>query len=485
VTGTPCSFVVFGATGDLVVRKLLPALFRLEAVSRLPESLRIIAVARRPWDRDQWLAFMNEPLQKMDGYASDRRLVDRFADRFQFVGGELDDQVTYRKLSETIGESGCVQGVFYLAIPPSQFLPAIEGLAGAGFADNAQNRIVVEKPFGTDLVSAKELNAELHSRFDEQQVYRIDHFLGKQSVQNLTVFRFANTMIEPIWNRNYIDHVQITVAEELGIGSRAGYFDHAGTLRDMLQNHLMQMLTVVAMEPPASLDADALRDEKVKVLRSLRPLAPEDVDSAVVRGQYGAGVVGGEAVRSYADEADVRPGSTTETFVAGRFHIDNWRWRDVPFYLRTGKRLPRQMSIIALRFRRPPQLLFHDTPAADMHSNWISLSVQPEEDMVMEIQAKQPGLNMATRTVRLNTTVSKEGEARLDAYETLLLDSIEGDRSQFIRFDEVEMAWEVVTPILERWADGGAPESYPAGTWGPDSADGIFEQPGQAWRNAG
>lgn len=487
MSDVPCSFVIFGATGDLVVRKLLPALFRLETVGRLPESLQIIAVARRDWDRQQWLGFMAEGLTRLPGYGDDGKLVERFSKRFEFVGGELDDPGTYQGLRATLGQGGCKQCVFYLAIPPGQFLTAIEGLAAGGFArDHGNNRIVVEKPFGTDLASAKQLNAELHERFDENQIYRIDHFLGKQSVQNLSVFRFANTLIEPIWNRNYVDHVQITVAEELGIGSRAGYFDKAGTLRDMLQNHLMQMLTVVAMEPPASLDADALRDEKVKVLRSIRPLSPEDVDSGVVRGQYGPGVVGGEAVPGYTSERDVDPDSATETYVAARFHVDNWRWRDVPFYLRTGKRLPRQLSMIALRFRSPPQLLFHDTPAADLHANWISLSVQPEDDIVMDIQAKQPGLKMATRGVRLDTSVRKEGEAQLDAYETLLLDSIDGDRSQFIRFDEVELAWQTVTPIIERWAaSADSPQTYPAGTWGPEAASRIFHKPSQHWRNAG
>ena len=351
----PCSLVIFGATGNLATIKLIPALFRLEAAGRLSAHLHLFAFARRDWTRTEWIAHLEKVL---GGETGDPRLRQRFIERFDYVRGDLHNQDSYRDLRDALARPRpgyCENVAFYLAVRPADFGDVVARLDAAGFGRGViRHRIVVEKPFGEDLESARQLNRELHEHFDEQQVYRIDHYLGKETVQNLLIFRFANTLIEPLWNRNYIDHVQITVAESIGIAERAGYFDTSGTLRDMVQNHLMQLLTMVAMEPPASLDSDPLRDEKVKVLRCLRPIPQDAVDEYVVRAQYAAGEIDGEAVPSYLDAPGVAVDSNTETFVCARLHIDNWRWRGVPFYLRSGKRLAEKLSLVAIRFRHPP-----------------------------------------------------------------------------------------------------------------------------------
>jgi glucose-6-phosphate 1-dehydrogenase len=484
----PCYFVIFGATGNLASRKLLPALYDLEAAGKLHADLRLLAFARRAWTRDNWLEHLHLSLNQHLGRDCDAAIFERFAQRFDYVAGDLTDPQAYRRLLDELSKprlGTCENIVFYLAIKPSDFLAVIEQLDRIGISRvHGRHRIVVEKPFGEDIESARALNARLHQHFGEEQIYRIDHYLGKETVQNLLVFRFANTMIEPIWNRNYIDHVQITVAESEGVGNRAGYYESAGALRDMLQNHLMQLLTLVAMEPPAILDADALRDEKVKVLRSIRPLSPQDVATHAYRAQYAAGRVSGRAARAYVEEDGVAKGSAAETYVAARFFIDNWRWRNVPFYLRTGKRLAENMSLIAIRFRHPPQLLFHDTAAAHIDPNWVLLSIQPTECMHIELHAKEPGLGMNTRIVRLNASYRPTEATAMEAYKTLLLDVIEGDRSLFIRFDEVEWAWRVVDPILRDWSRHREfIATYPAGTWGPREAGRLFEREDQFWRN--
>ncbi len=484
----PCHFVIFGATGNLVTDKLLPALYHLEAAARINDDLRFIAFARRDLSQEDWAHHMQHTLQDRLGKHYDTEIFNKFSNRFEYLKGDHDDPDAYQQLLTTLTKpctGSCENIVVYLAIRPADFIGVVTRLHDAGFSERfSQLRIVVEKPFGEDIESAKILNSRLHEYFTEEQIYRIDHYLGKETVQNLLVFRFANTLIEPIWNRNYIDHVQITVAEDKGIGSRAGYFDKTGALRDMLQNHLMQLMTVVAMEPPAMLDADALRDEKVKVLRSIRPIPRRAVSSYALRAQYGRGTVNGETVVGYQDEKAVEKHSTTETFVATKFYIDNWRWRGVPFYLRTGKRLPQQMSAISIRFKHPPQQLFRETPLENIEPNWIVLSIQPNECMHMEIHAKQPGLDMNTRTVKLVASYREEYEQPLEAYETLLLDVIEGDRSLFIRFDEVEWAWRVVDPILRTWSqDTAFIHTYPAGTWGPEETTRLFDSEDHVWRN--
>ena len=483
----PCSFVIFGATGNLATNKLLPALYHLEAKQRMQENMSFIAFSRRQWTQEAWLEHMRQTLQGKLGKDFDPAVFEAFAARFCYVQGELHDLEAYRRLLEILSRpkcGACSNVVFYLAIKPTEFGAVIRNLDAVGLnKPRGLHRVVVEKPFGEDIESALVLNELLHRHFDEEQVFRIDHYLGKETVQNLLVFRFANTLIEPLWNRNFIDHVQITVAEEVGIEKRADYYDKAGALRDMLQNHLMQLLTVVAMEPPPELEADALRDEKVKVLRSIRPIARGAIHAHAFRAQYGPGVVGGEQVVGYQQEAGVEPNSATETFVAAKFYIDNWRWRGVPFYLRTGKRMPKQMSTIAIRFRHPPQQLFRETPVENIEPNWVLLSIQPSESMHMEIHAKQPGLGMDTRVIQMNASYRKAHEAPLDAYEALLLDVIEGDRTLFIRFDEVEWSWRVVDPILKYWAqERDFIHTYPAGTWGMEATR-LFDEEDQEWRN--
>ncbi|MEW6323981.1 MAG: glucose-6-phosphate dehydrogenase [Nitrospirota bacterium] len=496
LTAQPCTLVIFGGSGDLARRKLVPAVYNLLLDGALPANWAVLGVGRQRMSDTEFRAMLREGIAKHSRQAlADRRWEEDFAPRLFYLSGEIDDANTFRELKarlEKIEDQLKLPGhrIFYLAIPPTFIAPTSQGLHQAGLVQSPDNsapfsRVIVEKPIGRDLESAREINATLSKVFDESQIFRIDHYLGKETVQNLLVLRFANGIFEPLWNHKYIDHVQITVSEEEGVGTRAAYYEEAGALRDMVQNHILQLLCLVAMEPPWSLEHDVVRNARLEVLRSLRPIAGKDVNVNTVRAQYSPAVINGEEVPGYRRETGVRPDSITETFVALKVFIDNWRWADVPFYLRTGKRMPKRTTEIAVQFKQIPQILFNADPSAPLEPNLLALRIQPEEGFSFRIISKLPGSMVRIHPVNMDFQYGTAyGAASPEAYERLLLDVMAGDATLFMRRDAVEAAWEWVTRILDGWQQHGTKwlPGYAAGSWGPVEADRMIEEDGRRWR---
>ena len=493
----PAAMVIFGASGDLTERKIVPALYYLARERLLPPGFSIIGCARTPFTHEQFREKMRHAVTEFLQLPNEESesFVEGFGKGIFYIADNFGDAAAYEQLKTLLDrldqERGtCGNRLFYLATPPSFFPVIIRHLGAVGLARPAQpekswTRIIIEKPFGRDLASARELNRTVNEVFREDQVYRIDHYLGKETVQNLLVLRFANGIFEPIWNRRYIDHIQITVAEDLGVENRGSYYEEAGLLRDMIQNHVMQLLSLVAMEPPATFQAAAVRDEKAKVLRAVRPIHADRVPDFTVRAQYVEGFARGQKVPAYRAEPKVARDSVTETYAALKLYIDNWRWADVPFYLRSGKRLAKRDSEISIQFRRVPHLLFRDTPGEQIDPNVLAIHIQPDEGISLRFSAKLPGPTMQIRPVLMDFRYGESfGASPPTAYETLLLDCMLGDATLFNREDAVELSWELMDPILKRWKEDGANglAFYEAGTWGPAESEKFIEADGRRWQ---
>ena len=489
----PCALVIFGATGDLAHRKLIPALYNLAAAGELPPAVTVIGFARRPKKDDEFHNELAETTKQFSRQPVRDEIWKTFAQSLFYHQSEFEDQEGYQSLAKRLEKVDKERGtrsnrLFYFAAAPEQFEPILKNLKAAGLnkpKEGSWARVIIEKPFGRDLASARELNRVVRDAFSEDQTYRIDHFLGKETAQNILVLRFANAIFEPIWNARYIDHLQITAAETLGVEARGGYYETAGALRDMVQNHMLQLLCLVAMEPPTDLGADSIRDEKVKVVRSLRRYAPQQVGKYVVRAQYTAGAVGGKPVVGYREEEKVNPNSETETYVALRMLVDNWRWSDVPIYVRVGKRLPKSATEISVHFKRAPMVLFN-RDSTSLDQNVLVIRIQPDEGISLRMMAKIPGTSLRIEPVKMDFHYGTSfGKASPEAYERLLLDAMSGDPTLFARRDEVEEAWAFIDPIEHAWSQKeNAPALcfYPAGSWGPEEADELLARDDRTWR---
>lgn len=489
----PTVIVIFGASGDLTARKLIPAVYNLAVDNLLPADFSLVGYGRKPMPDEEFRQLAADAIREFSRRELSEDVWQRIAAGMTYVAGGYDDPKAFERLAEHLDEierraGRAVQPLFYISTPPSVFAPILRNLGSSGLAAKHRDqphhaKVVIEKPFGHDLATARELNATVRSVFAERQVYRIDHYLGKETVQDLLVQRFANAIFEPLWNRNFIDSVQITVAEEVGVGSRGGYYEQSGALRDMIQNHTMQLVALTAMEPPVSLDAEAIRDEKVKLLRAIQPLQTGP-DGDVARAQYAAGLAAGQPAPGYLAEDGIANDSATETFAAIRLSINNWRWQGVPFYLRSGKRMARRVTEIAVQFKRPPGTLFAGG-GFDLAGNTLSFQIQPDEGLSLILNGKVPGLETRTQPVKMSFRYSTTyGSNTPEAYERLVLDAMIGDGTLFIRGDEAETSWQLYTPVLEAWAAAGREgmESYPAGSWGSPGAESLLAQRGHIWR---